>query len=388
MNSALVTFIIYLAILIVIGWIAYKRTKSYDDYVLGGRSLNPWVTSLSAQASDMSSFLLMGLPGAAYVTGMSSIWTAIGLSVGTLINWKYIAKRLRRFTEITNSMTVTSFFEARFEDKSKLLRVVSSIIIVVFFIVNISAELVGSGKLLSATFGYNYDLSLLIGLGIVVLYTVVGGFFAVAWTDFFQGILIFLGIILIPLIIIPDAGGFNNIINEMGKFDPDLLHVMNNKSGWFAFSGIVIGALALSLGYPGQPHILVRFMAIKKPRDMKKGMLIGMIWVIVSLYGALLIGFTAHGANLNIDDPEKVIVHLAQNFLSPWMVGVVVAIVMSAIMSSVSSYLLVASTAVAEDFISQLFNRRLKERTLKMIGQKDDRSNFSGFSCYNCFSIS
>lgn len=369
MNSALVTFIIYLVILLIIGWIAFKATKSYDDYVLAGRGLNPWVTSLSAQASDMSSFLLMGLPGAAYVSGMSSIWTAIGLTAGTLFNWRYVAKRLRRFTEITNSMTISNFLEARFEDESKLLRIVTSIIIVVFFIVNISAELVGSGKLLSATFGYNYNFSLMIGLGIVVLYTVIGGFFAVAWTDFFQGMLIFLGVIMIPLILIPDVGGFGHIVNEMGKASPDLLAVMNNESGWLAFSGIVIGALALSIGYPGQPHILVRFMAIKRPSEMRKGMLIAMVWVIASLYGAILIGLIGHGANMNVDDPENVIVYLAQTFLSPWMVGVIVAIVMSAIMSSVSSYLLVAATAVAEDFFAQIFNKQLDERTLKIIGQ-------------------
>src|SRR5690625_3236458 len=156
----------------------------------------------------MSSFLLMGLPGAAYLTGMSSIWTAIGLTAGTLFNWRYVAKRLRRFTEITNSMTISNFFEARFEDKSRLLRIVPSIIIVVFFIVNISAELVGSGKLLSATFGYNYNFSLMIGLGIVVLYTVIGGFFAGAWTGVFQRMLIFFGAVMIPLIIIPDGGRF------------------------------------------------------------------------------------------------------------------------------------------------------------------------------------
>ena len=369
MNGALVTFTIYLVALLIIGWIAYRSTKSYDDYILGGRGLNPWVTSLSAQASDMSSFLLMGLPGAAYMTGMSSIWTAIGLTTGTLFNWRFIAKPLRRFTELTDSMTIASFFENRFEDKTRILRIVSSIIVVVFFIVNISAELVGSGKLLSATFGYDYNLSLIIGLGIVVIFTVIGGFFAVAWTDFFQGILIFLGVILIPLILLPGVGGFNNIINEMGTFDADLLHVMNNQSGWLPFSAIVIGALALSLGYPGQPHILVRFMAIKKPSDMRKGMLIAMVWVIASLYGAILIGFIGHGADIAVDDSENVIVYLAQAFLSPWMVGVVVAIVMSAIMSSVSSYLLVAATAVAEDFIAQVFKKELNERSLKLIGQ-------------------
>lgn len=223
--------------------------------------------------------------------------------------------------------------------------------------------------MLSATFGYNYNFSLMIGLGIVVLYTVIGGFFAVAWTDFFQGMLIFLGVIMIPLILIPDVGGFGHIINEMGKASPDLLAVMNNESGWLAFSGIVIGALALSIGYPGQPHILVRFMAIKRPSEMRKGMLIAMVWVIASLYGAILIGLIGHGANMNVDDPENVIVYLAQTFLSPWMVGVIVAIVMSAIMSSVSSYLLVAATAVAEDFFAQIFNKQLDERTLKIIGQ-------------------
>src|SRR5699024_2413375 len=171
------------------------------------------------------------------------------------------------------------------------------------------------------------------------------------------------------LILLPGVGGFNNIINEMGSFDADLLHVMNNQSGWLPFSAIVIGALALSLGYPGQPHILVRFMAIKKPSDMRKGMLIAMVWVIASLYGAILIGFIGHGADIAVDDSENVIVYLAQAFLSPWMVGVVVAIVMSAIMSSVFSYLLVAATAVAEDFIAQVFKKELNERSLKLIGQ-------------------
>lgn len=369
MNSTLFTFILYLVILLVIGWIAFKATKTYEDYVLGGRGLNPWVTSLSAQASDMSSFLLMGLPGMAYATGMSSIWTAIGLTAGTLFNWRYVAKRLRRFTELTDSVTISDFFEARFEDKSRVLRIISAIIIVVFFIINISAELVGSGKLLSATFAFDYNLSLFIGLGIVVVYTLIGGFMAVAWTDFFQGLLIFLGVILIPLAIMPKTGGFGNVINQMGQADPDLLSVLNNQSGWIAFSAIIIGALALALGYPGQPHILVRFMAIKNPSEMRKGMVIGVVWVIASLYGALLIGFLGHGALTDVNDPEKVIVLLAEEFFSPWIIGAVVAIVMAAIMSSVSSYLLVASTAVAEDFFAQIFKKKPSERSLKIAGQ-------------------
>lgn len=369
MNSTAITFILYLIVLLIIGWAAFKSTKTFGDYVLGGRGLNVWVTSISAQASDMSAWLLMGLPGLAYASGVSALWTAIGISVGTLFNWKYIAKKLRIITELTNSLTISDYFENRFEDSSKLLRLLSAVIIVVFFVINISAELVASGKLMNASFGFSYDMGILVGMGIIILYTFFGGFFAVSWTDLFQGLLMVTGLVVLPLTILSKLGGFSGVINSMGKTDPNLLLVLNGETGILAFSGIVIGALAMGLGYPGQPHILVRFMAIKHSNQIRRAMLIAMIWVLISLYGAILVGFIGHGAFASLDDPEQVLILLAEEFLNPWLAGVFIAVIMAAIMSSVDSYLLVSSASIAEDFIAPFANKKLEDRTLKVISQ-------------------
>lgn len=369
MSGSAVAFFLYLIVLLVIGYFAYKRTSTFSDFVIASRSLNAWTASLSAQASDMSAWLLLGLPGLAYAMGLGTIWVAIGIMAGTLFNWQYIAARLRRFTELTDSITISDFFAARYEDDSHILRVISAVVIIVFFIINISAELVASGKLLNASFGLDYNLGLIIGVGIIVLYTFFGGFFAVSWTDFVQGLLMVFGLVVLPLFGLNALGGFPKLWGAMQAYDVSLLDVLAGETGWMALSGVIIGSLAIGLGYPGQPHILVRFMAIKKARQLKVAMLIAMTWVILSLYGAIFVGFLGHGFLAPLEDPEQVLPLLAGQLLSPWVAGILVAAVMAAIMSSVDSYLLVSSTAVAEDFYKKIFRKDADDKTLTLVGR-------------------
>jgi sodium/proline symporter len=369
MSGSAFAFVIYLVVLLVIGYLSFRMTRTFSDFVIASRNLNAWTTSLSAQASDMSAWLLLGLPGLAYAMGLGTIWVAIGIMAGTLFNWHYIATRLRRFTELTDSITISDFFAARYEDNSHILRVISAVVIIVFFIINISAELVASGKLLNASFGFDYNMGLLIGVGVIVLYTLFGGFFAVSWTDFVQGLLMVFGLVVLPLFGLNALGGFPKLWGAMQTYDVNLLDVLAGETGWMALSGVIIGSLAIGLGYPGQPHILVRFMAIKRAKQLKVAMLIAMVWVILSLYGAIFIGFLGHGFLAPLEDPEQVLPLLAGQLLSPWVAGILVAAVMAAIMSSVDSYLLVSSTAVAEDFYKKIFRKDADDKVLTLVGR-------------------
>ncbi|MFW6106027.1 MAG: sodium:solute symporter family transporter, partial [Desulfovermiculus sp.] len=266
----LIAFIVYLIALMIIGVIFYLRTKSLSDYILGGRGLNPWVAALSAGASDMSGWLLLGLPGAMYAGGMNNIWIAIGLSIGAYLNWQFVARRLRKYTEVANdSITLPDYLENRFNDSSRVLRVISAIVILVFFTIYVTSGLVGGAILFEETFGLDYQLALWIGSLIIVSYTFLGGFMAVSWTDFLQGTLMFLALILVPLIVIQTLGSWGEVVARAGEIDPEYLD---------AFSGMsllsIISLMAWGLGYFGQPHILARFMAMRNPQDTPKAQMV------------------------------------------------------------------------------------------------------------------
>ncbi len=263
-------FIAYLIVLMSIGIFFYLRTKSLSDYILGGRGLNPWVAALSAGASDMSGWLLLGLPGAMYAGGMNNIWIAIGLSMGAYLNWQFVAKRLRKYTEVANdSITLPDYLENRFNDSSRVLRVISAIVILVFFTIYVTSGLVGGAILFEETFGLDYQLALWVGSLIIVSYTFLGGFMAVSWTDFLQGTLMFLALILVPLIVIQTLGSWGEVVSRAGEIDPEYLD---------AFSGMtlmsIISLMAWGLGYFGQPHILARFMAMRNPQDTPKAQMV------------------------------------------------------------------------------------------------------------------
>ncbi|UMZ72517.1 sodium/proline symporter PutP [Natranaerofaba carboxydovora] len=381
MNSIVFTFLAYLIFMIVVGIITYKKTHTLDDYVLAGRGLNKWVAALSAQASDMSGWLLLGLPGAAYASGMGqwSIWMCIGLATGTMFNWQYIAKKLRVYTELSgNSLTLSEFFSNRFRDNSEVLRIVSAIFIVVFFCFYTASGLVAGGKLFESFLGVEYLVALTIGTIVILIYTAIGGFIAVTWLDFVNGSLMFLALVITPIGVINHLGGFEGVLTQVGSINIDLLDITRGVSynfsegvfwdstGAIGFIGI-ISALAWGLGYFGQPHILARFMAISSLRDIKSSRLIAIVWVVLTLLGASMVGFMGigvFGMDNPLPDSEWVFLELVQLIFHPLIAGILLAAVLAAIMSTVDSQLLVSSSALIQDFYRRFLRKEASEKEL------------------------
>ncbi len=360
----LITFSAYLIAMLAIGFWAYKKTDSVDDYILGGRKMGPAVTALSVGASDMSGWLLLGLPGAVYVGGLGEAWIGIGLLIGAWLNWLFVAKRLRIYTELTdNALTLPDFFEKRFNDKKGIIKLISALTILVFFTFYTSSGMVGGAILFEKVFGLDYTYALLIGSFIIVSYTFVGGFFAVSWTDFFQGCLMLIALLIVPVAIfsVPENQ------QALSELNPSILSMMNEDT-------TVIGLLSLmawGLGYFGQPHILSRFMAIGDPKDLKVSRRIGMSWMVVSLIGALAVGLAGvvHFADSPLENSETVFIHLTQAAFSPWIGGLLIAAILSAIMSTIDSQLLVCSSVVTEDFYKKWLKPNASSTELMMVGR-------------------
>ncbi|WP_282141779.1 sodium/proline symporter PutP [Cytobacillus oceanisediminis] len=363
----LIAIIVYLVGMLLIGVLAARMTKDLSDYVLGGRGLGAGVAALSAGASDMSGWLMLGLPGAVYLGGMGEIWLPIGLAAGAYLNWQFVAKPLRVYTEVANdSITVPGYFENRFHDTSKLLRVVSAIVILVFFTFYTSSSLVGGAILLENSFGMDYTLALWVGAAVILSYTLFGGFLAASWTDFIQGILMFLALIIIPITAIQELGGWNETLDQISAIDPTHLDVASGAT----FVGVV-SLLAWGLGYFGQPHILVRFMGLKSTNDVPKARLIGMTWMVLSLFGALFVGFAgiAYFADAPLANSETVFIMFSQVLFNPWVAGFLLAAILSAIMSTVDSQLLVSSSALAQDFYKSIFRRNASKKEEMIVGR-------------------
>ena len=291
-NVAIIgTFIVYLILMLAIGVYAYKRTSDSADYFLGGRSLGPWPAALSAGASDMSGWLLLGLPGYAFASGMESLWLAGGLLAGTWLNWLLVAKRLRTYSiEADNALTLPEFFSNRFEDHSKALQVISAFFILLFFLFYTSSGLVAGGKLFETVFGLDYTWAVIIGTVCVVSYTLFGGFLAVSWTDLVQGLLMAAALMLVPVIALQDLGGFGGLMPALEAKNPELLTIWNDSKGepltWIA----IVSLVAWGLGYFGQPHILARFAAVRDNSEMPTARRIAVIWSALSMAGAVLVG--------------------------------------------------------------------------------------------------
>tara|TARA_B110000902_G_scaffold167168_1_gene190787 strand:- start:1595 stop:3037 length:1443 start_codon:yes stop_codon:yes gene_type:complete len=353
-----------------IGFYAYKKsTSDISGYMLGGRNLSPSVTALSAGASDMSGWMLMGLPGAMYITGVSSLWIALGLVIGAFLNYLVVAPRLRTYTELANdSITLPDFFENRFNDQTRILRLVSSLVIIIFFTLYTSSGIAAGGKLFESSFGLDYEAGLYITAGVVVMYTLFGGFLAVSLTDFVQGCIMFVALVLVPIVAINDVGGIEQINNSVESINPNLLNL---------FSGVsalgIMSAMAWGLGYFGQPHIIVRFMAIRSVDDLPKARRIGMTWMIVAIIGAMATGFSgiAYVAKTGIalDDPETIFIVLSQVLFSPLIAGFLLAAILAAIMSTISSQLLVTSSSLTGDFYQAFLNKEASEKKLVQIGR-------------------
>lgn len=362
----LVAFAIYLLAMLAIG-IYYSRSQQrLSDYILGGRSLGPWITSMSAEASDMSGWMLMGVPGFAYATGISASWIAIGIAIGTFLNWHYVSQRLRNYTEIANnSLTMPDYLKNRFHDDNNILRIISAIFILIFFMIYTSSGFVSGGKLFEAVFGMDYFSALLLSAGVVVVYTFLGGFMAVCWTDFIQGCMMFLAIVLVPLVGMIAAGGFTETMTRISTEAPQLLDIAPDTSA----TGIIaiISALAWGVGYFGQPHILVRFMAIGDPAELKKSKHIAMTWVIISLAAAVFVGLVGKvvvTTPLVGADTEKVFLIMSDQLFPPFATGLILSAVLAAIMSTASSQLLVTASAISRDFYHTFIRKNASDKEL------------------------
>lgn len=366
LNPEFIIFVIYLIMLVGIGLYFYKKTSSIEGFLLGDRGLGSWVTAFSAQASDMSGWLLMGLPGAIYLGGMPEVWIGIGLCVGTILNWKFVAARLRTYTEKTDSLTLSTFFERRFKDPTGAIRVISALIILIFFTIYSSSGMVASGKLFQMMFGIDYTTAVLIGALVIVAYTFLGGFLAVCWTDLIQGILMIIAIVVVPILAMSHLGSMQPTLDAMAAQGLS----MNLLGGGISVMAI-ISAASWGLGYFGQPHILVRFMGIKSIKELPKSMTIAIVWVIIALTGAIFVALLSIPLFPGLTDgaQETVFMLMIRKFFPPWIGGIFLAAIMAAIMSTIDSQLLVSSSALTEDLARIFFKKELTEKQSVNLGR-------------------
>ena len=360
MVTIAIVFILYLALMVAIGFKFYNRTANLNEYILGDRNLGSWLTALSAQASDMSGWLLIGLPGTAYViyAGTSeAIWTAIGLILGTYLNWLFVAKRLRKYTEVSgDSITIPDFLENRFKDKKHILRVVSDVFIVIFFLVYTSAQFSAGAKFFSTIFGLDYTTGLFIGAIIIVSYTALGGFSAVCWTDAIQGGIMFFALIIIPFMAVMDMGGMGEVAVRLAQLTPESLGFFPMKNGTVD-TLLLASALGWGLGYFGQPHILTRFMAIQSPDMITKSRRIAMIWVVITLAAAVSIGVIGKAYMPDLADGETIYMNMIDSMFPDVIAGILLTAILAAIMSTASSQLLVTASSASKDLYALIFKK-------------------------------
>ena len=362
-----VAFFGYLSVVMIIGVIAYLATKNLSDYVLGGRKLGGAVAALSAGASDMSSWLLLGLPGLIYASGVRNIWVSIGLVVGAYLCWRLIAKPLRIYSEVANdSVTLPAYFDNRFRDTSKAIRVVAALAILIFFVYYIASGLAAGGVLLSRTFHIDYTYALWWTALVVMLYTSVGGFLAVSWTDFFQGNLMLICLLVVPFFAIEQVGGWDKGIEIIVAHQPDYLQFTQGLS-----TLNLISLFSWGLGYFGMPHILVRFMSVKSVKEIPLARRICISWMSLSLLGAVLVGMVGamHFCNCPLDKSETVFMALGEQVFPAWIMGIILAAILSSSMCAMDSQMLAASSALTEDFYRALFRRSASQRELVWVGR-------------------
>ncbi|HSG17819.1 MAG TPA: sodium/proline symporter PutP [Anaerolineae bacterium] len=366
-DPTILSFVLYLVGMIAIGVVAWRMTRTLSDFVLGGRRLGGVVTALSAGASGMSGWLLLGLPGAFYLLGLNQIWIAIGLSTGAYLNWSIVSPRLRRFSErADNALTLSDYFEVRFDDRSRLLRIACASVTLIFFTIYTASGLVSGAVLFSATFGASYQHALWLCAAMIVSYTFLGGFLAVSWTDVVQGLLMLIALVMVPVAAIQELGGWEATTSQIGSFRPGHLSAFSDLT---ALS--TVSLLAWGLGYFGQPHILARFMAMKSAREMPTARAVGMWWMIVSLYGAMISGFVAvaYFQATPLDNPETAFISLTRALFNPWISGLFLAAVLAAIMSTADSQLIVAASALTEDLYRPFVRQDAGERELIWVGR-------------------
>jgi sodium/proline symporter len=366
--SVAITFFLYLGIMLWIGIWAYKKTNNLSDYILGGRSLGPWPSALSAGASDMSGWLLLGMPGYAYVAGWEASWLGLGLIIGTYLNWLIVAPRLRVYSQLAgDSLTLPQYFSNRFNDKVAI-RVISAFFILLFFLFYTSSGLVAGGKLFESVFGMDYTVAVTVGTLAVVSYTFFGGFLAVAWTDLVQGLLMAAALMIVPVVAFMELGDSPSVIlaaSNVELLDP-FTKATGEALGWIS----IVSLLAWGLGYFGQPHILARFKAIRSKDDIPAARRIAVTWTLLGLLGAFFVGIAGIGYfETPLADSETVFISLVQALFHPLVAGFLLAAILAAIMSTADSQLLVSSAAFTEDFYKSIFNKEAKPESLVKIGR-------------------
>lgn len=369
MNFALLGFIFYLAVILVVGFITYHINRSHKDFFIAGRKLNPWVVAFSERASGESAWLLLGLPGAAYAAGLLEFWTALGCVSGIIFYWFFIARRLREETERLGAITLPTFLAARFQKGQAAIRILATFIIIFFFIFYLSAQFNGAGKILNVTFGLEQSTGMVIGALVIIFYTMMGGFFAVAWTDMIQGIIMIGTLVVLPvvgLLELAEAGGSVFPLKDQLSADGfPLLSLTGGETGWAA-AALIISGLSWALGYMGQPHLLTRFMAIKNPSRIRVSRRIAIAWVIPAFTGAVIIGLVGAGlyGQGAFEDIEKIMPQLANELLPAWLAGIFVSGAIAAMMSTADSQLLVISSSIIEDFFHRTLGREIGDAGL------------------------
>lgn len=370
-----ITFCTYFVVMLGIGYEAYRRTATSSDYFLGGRSLGPWTAALSAGASDMSGWLLLGLPGLAFSVGFQAFWLGAGLLLGTWLNWLLVAKRLRIYSEsLSDSLTLSEYFSNRFNDHSKILQRLSAMLILLFFLFYTSSGLVAGGKLFETAFGMDYRWAVILGAASVVSYTLFGGFLAVCWTDLVQGLLMSVALVIVPLVAVDFCGGIVHVSESIQMKNPELLNIFTDIYGQPLSAVVILSLMGWGLGYFGQPHILARFKAIKSTEDIPVARRIACTWTGFCILGAFLVGLAgmvyvdAH-PNIVLEDPEQIFMLLVSSLFNPLVAGILLAAILAAIMSTADSQLLVCSTAFAEDIYRDIFRKEANSQEVLHVGR-------------------
>lgn len=372
LEPTIVTFLVYILGMILIGFIAYRVTNNLSDYILGGRRLGSFVTALSAGASDMSGWLLMGLPGAIYAGGLIEGWLAIGLTLGAYLNWKLVAGRLRSHTEYCgDALTLPEYFHNRFNDKTRIIKILSAVIFLLFFAVYCASGVVAGARVFENLFGVPYELAIWYGAVATILYTFIGGFLAVSWTDTIQASLMLFALILTPVFVVLNVGGFEAMQNAINQAE-----ILANKNYNDIFSGTtllgVLSLLAWGLGYFGQPHIVVRFMAAESVKSLEKARRISMTWMVICLVGAIGIGYFGmayfftypeYAAVVNSNN-EQIFIELAKLLFNPWIAGILLSAILAAVMSTLSAQLLICSSSITEDLYKGILRPKASDKEL------------------------
>ncbi|WP_048151824.1 sodium/proline symporter [Palaeococcus ferrophilus] len=366
-------FLIYLALLAYIGWWANRYTKTEDQYFVGGRRVHILAASLSDKASDFSGWLMLGYPGSAFKAGLGAFWAGIGCLFGTLADYVLIGPRLRIYAGKFRAITVPDYLEARLKDDTKLIRILSALIIIIFMTAYVAAQFTAGGKTFAEGFGVSVNTGILITVIILTAYVITGGFFAVVWTDVVQALFMLLTLIIVPFLALAKIGGLGKATEVIGQVDPAKLHPFGGAAGWAAII-FAIGYASWIVGYLGQPHIVTRYMSVEDPRKLRRpGIFISGIWTTIVLWGAFFAGFLGfalyQAGMLNVSDPERVIPAMAVELMPSWIAGFVIAGIISAVMSTADSQLLVASSAIARDFYHKVLGKEVGKKQMVNISR-------------------